>query len=223
MPNCFLALYLGKFQKISWTEKEKLWTWEKKSGSPEEKMRYKGSLRHMKKIYLWNFSPCVKIKQAFLCCYECSDFSLAGQLSGLECGEFLLILTLLWPHGTVSTTRETVPFRFHKADLARLPPSVQGVGGPQSSWESLGWQRKNDYKDTLKNPTHLSSQQESQSLLPLGVQAYLCYHACHQSRRNRRHCVEIKNNLQPWVLLMKSDCTRRTIFSLLFINHLPSC
>lgn len=118
-------------------------------------MRYKGSLRHMKKIYLWNFSPCVKIKQPFLCCYECSDFSLAGQLSGLECGEFLLILTLLWLHGTVSTARETVPFKFHKADLARLPPSVQGVGGPQSSWESLGWQQKNDYKDTQKPHTSL--------------------------------------------------------------------
>lgn len=43
-----------------------------------------------------SYSPCVQLKQAFLCCYQCSDFSLAGQLSGLGCGEFLLILALFF-------------------------------------------------------------------------------------------------------------------------------
>lgn len=49
-----------------------------------------------KKSIYESYSPCVKLKQAFLCCYQCSDFSLAGQLRGLGCGEFLLILALLW-------------------------------------------------------------------------------------------------------------------------------
>lgn len=126
-----------EFQKRVWTEKEKLWTWTKKNWSPKEKARYKASLRPVKKSTYESYSPCVKIKQAFLCCYECSDFFLAGQLSGLGCGEFLLILAFLWPQWTVSTARETIPFKFHKADLARLPASVQGAGDPQSSQEGL--------------------------------------------------------------------------------------
>lgn len=57
---------------------------------------------------------------------ECSDFSLAGQLSGLGCEKFLLILALLWPQWTVSIARETVPFKFPRAELASSAPSVQG-------------------------------------------------------------------------------------------------
>lgn len=108
------------------------------------------------------------VLKSFPRCYQCSDFSLAGQLSGLECGEFLLILALLWLQWTVSNARETNPFKFHKADLARLPPSVLGRGpgvwGGVTLWASgrawLASSDKTTTKHTLKKPTHLSSQQK---------------------------------------------------------------
>ena len=45
---------------------------------------------------------------------------------------------------------------------------------------------KTTTKDTLWNLTHLSSQQESQSLSPTGEQAFFYYRIWHHSRRNRR-------------------------------------
>lgn len=103
------------------------------------------------------------VLKSFPRCYQCSDFSLAGQLSGLECGEFLLILALLWLQWTVSNARETNPFKFHKADLARLPPSVLGRGpgvwGGVTLWASgrawLASSDKTTTKHTLKK-THSS-------------------------------------------------------------------
>lgn len=177
----------GEFQKIVWAEKEKLWTRTKENWSPKEKTRYKGSLRPMKKSTSKSYSLCVQIKQAFLCCYECSDFSLAGQLSGLGCGEFLLILAFLWPQWTVSTARETIPFEFHKADLVRSPPCVHGAGDPQRSQEGLCQPAlEKQLQKTLKNPTRLSSQRDSQSFSPTGDQACFYYHIWHHSRRHRR-------------------------------------
>lgn len=150
---------MREFQEIVWTEK--LWTWMKKNWSPEEKMSYKGSLRSVrekkKKSIYESYSPCVKLKQAFLCCYQCSDFSLAGQLSGLGYGEFLLILALLWLQWTVSTAKETNSFKFHKTDLARLPLSVQGGGGPLSSGEGLGQPAvKKQLQKALSKTPHVS-------------------------------------------------------------------
>lgn len=145
------------------------------------------------------------VLKSFPRCYQCSDFSLAGQLSGLECGEFLLILALLWLQWTLSNAKETNPFKFHKADLARLPPSVLGRGpgvwGGVTLWASgrawLASSDKTTTKHTLKKPTHLSSQQKFQNILPTGVQAHLYYHICHQSRKNRSNCMDIKNNFYP--------------------------
>lgn len=130
-------VFMGEFQKIVWTEKEKLWTWMKKNGSPEER---KNEIQRFttacgKKSTYVSHSPHVQVKQAFLCCYPCSDFCLAGQLSGLGCGEFLLILALLWLQWTVSTARET---KFHSLQISQgWPCEVTAVcpegGGPLSS------------------------------------------------------------------------------------------
>lgn len=112
------------------------------------------------------------VLKSFPRCYQCSDFSLAGQLSGLECGEFLLILALLWLQWTVSNARETNPFKFHKADLARLPPSVLGRGpgvwGGVTLWASgrawLASSDKTTTKHTLKkNPLIFQASKNSKT------------------------------------------------------------
>lgn len=114
-------------------------------------------------------SPPVKIQQAFLCCYQGSGSSLAGQLSGLGWGGFLLILAhIFWLQWAVSPATETSPFTFHKADLVRSPPSVRPGGRwPSELREGLGrpppGSQKPTTKDTLKSP-HVS--QASRSTKP---------------------------------------------------------
>lgn len=227
-------VFMGEFQKIVWTEKEKLWTWMKKNGSPEER---KNEIQRFTtacggKIHLCNrLSSCSS--QAgislllstlwFLSCWAVKWARIWGVSS--DVGPVMAAMNCQHCQGN----QISQPSNFTRLTLRSYLRMSGGGGGPLSSRGPgpIGsW--KNNYKRHSQNP-HVSQANKNPKPCCLW-EARLIFTILSDINRGETedNCVAIKNNLQPrnlwWRVTALDDSSnleKNLNISFLSIIHKP--